>query len=172
MRRSRTPVIAGLIALLVAMCVFGTATGRAGAEDRACATGSWPTVVRGQPDALLDADETGAYVWTDADGWHVRVTHSGTARRLFRGSVETTRELVAVSRAAGSNNQVRFTKDRTRTRFDLVSFGGIDGIDFQVGCSSGFLFRMTLDGTNLTAAQVFLGTNAENPPSMPVRIER
>jgi hypothetical protein len=48
-----------------------------------------PSYVDGRPAHLHPLAATGDYLWHDANGWHLRVTHPARNRTVFRGVITT-----------------------------------------------------------------------------------
>jgi hypothetical protein len=141
-------------------------------SHKACETGSWSSVTQGRPTGLAPGAAQGAYLWHDRDGWHLRVTHPGNDLVTFTGSVDSTRNISQVGRALESKDEVIVRKQRARVVFDFRNRGGIDGIDFRVGCSNSFTVSMQINGQPIANSEVFLGAQKSSPTAVPFRVER
>lgn len=137
-----------------------------------CPTGTWSPTAAGRPATLAPGAATGMYLWHDADGWHLRVTHPGTSRMVVTGTIDSTGPLEGVTRALESNDRVRFTHVKGKVTFRFENRGRIDGIDFRVGCSNRFTVNGTVNGVGIATTQVFLGSGSSNPTSVPFAMER
>ena len=79
----------GLALLGAALIVPTTA---AAAETAACDEGRWPAATQGVPVTWKSGGRAGEYLWHDANGWHLRVTHPGSRRSgSAAGSCPTSR---------------------------------------------------------------------------------
>jgi hypothetical protein len=96
--RSRTPRLAmsAALALLAISLTFIVPAGMFAATSTTASTtsttttcdeGRWPARVQGQPTTFAAGARAGDYIWHDANGWHLRFTHPGTARVIFSGTV-------------------------------------------------------------------------------------
>jgi hypothetical protein len=95
----------------------------------------------------------GLYVWKDAKGWKVRLTHNlksaaGKASRIeVRGRITTTKPITAVRLVRLEDKQrgewVAVRRPQRRVLdFRFVNYGGIDGINFAAGCSGKVTFTV------------------------------
>ena len=51
-----------------------------------CTDGHWPRSVQGVPTLFHAGGRAGDYIWHDANGWHLRVTHATSTRFVQRPS--------------------------------------------------------------------------------------
>jgi len=95
--RLRRSLIGGLIGLsaittgLLAPATTSAATtspaGATATTTTTCTDGRWPASVQGVPTLFHAGAAAGDYIWHDATGWHLRVTHRGTGRVVFSGRI-------------------------------------------------------------------------------------
>ena len=167
--------------LLVASIAPGAAAeshdaGAANAESRAACMNGWAADVAGPPPGFHFGAPTGLYLWhTQKKGWRLRVTHPnppGTrTRMLFEGRLTSGAPMwTSERRIEGSDALVKGKSHLTTFRF--ANFGGIDGINFRLGCGEGFLVDASVDGRRLRPDQVFIGADRHHPPHVPFRITR
>src|SRR5262245_62175678 len=89
----RRPLLGSLIGLLAVgaapapPCASSPAPTTAAAAAAACTDGHWPASVQGVPTLFHAGGSAGDYVWHDATGWHLRVTHRGASRVVFSGRI-------------------------------------------------------------------------------------
>ena len=137
-----------------------------------CASGSLPPVVQGQPAGLRAGAVAGDYVWHDAQGWHVAVTHASTKRMVFTGTIRSTRPLTYARVRDERNDKVSLSDDKLTLRFRFVNFGHIDGVDIGADCSRVVRFAFRVDGSSVPRAHVLLGAHGRHPTSVPFAVER
>jgi hypothetical protein len=168
--------IGGLSAALLAPTVASAQTVVVGSSTPAkaagCKTGRWSSTLAGRPAGFAKGAAQGAYLWHDKDGWHLRATHPGTELVTFSGVIDSSDGLHQVARALESQDEVRIQKARGRVSFEFTNRGGLDGIDFRVGCSNSFNVALRVNGQPIPNVQVFLGAQKVNPTSVPFRVER
>lgn len=164
-------------AVAAALLVTGTAgpasaqTAEPAAESTGCRYGRWPAEVNGQPAGFGPGAAAGVYLWHTDTGWHLRVTHPGDDKMVFRGTITSASPLRAVQRRTESSDAV-VTVGRTKVGFRFTNYGRVDGIDFRVSCGRGFSVNGTINGQPLTPDQVFIGADGHHPGSVPFRITR
>lgn len=143
-----------------------------------CNTGvaTLPASVQGKPASFKAGSALGVYVWHEAKGWRVRVTHNlpkntaGKPQRIeVRGRIVTSRPISRVRLVRLEDRQrgewVAVQRPRRKVldaRF--VNVGGIDGVNFAAGCAGKLTFQFwqvtrNADGTvKRTAIPVFVGS--------------
>ncbi len=139
---------------------------------KGCQTGRYSPIVRDRPAGLAPGAPQGAYLWHDANGWHLRVTHPGNELVTFSGAIDSSGHISEVERALEGNDEVKLQKQQGRIEFELSNHGRIDGIDFRVGCSNAFTVALKVNGQPITNTQLFIGAGKINPTSVPFRVER
>src|SRR2546428_9202959 len=101
LRRSLLGVLIGLSAISAGLVVptatlaAATSTPTAASTATACTDGHWPLAVQGVPSLWHAGAAAGDYLWHDANGWHLRVTHRGTTRFVFTGRVVSSAPITA-----------------------------------------------------------------------------
>jgi hypothetical protein len=173
---SKLLVIGGLSGALLGPTVASAQTVVVGsstpAKDVSCKTGKWSSTLARRPVGFAKGAPQGAYLWHDKDGWHLRATHPGTELVTFSGVIDSSHGLHQVARALESQDEVRIQKAKGRVSFEFTNRGGLDGIDFRVGCSNSFNIALKVNGQPIPNVQVFLGDQKINPTSVPFRVER
>jgi hypothetical protein len=139
---------------------------------KGCETGRYSPIVRDRPSGLAPGAAQGAYLWHDENGWHLRVTHPSNELVTFTGVIDSSNHISEVAKALEGKDEVKLQKRRGRVVFDLSNYGGIDGIDFRVGCSNAFTVALKVNGQPIPNTQVFIGASKANPTSVPFRVER
>jgi hypothetical protein len=132
----------------------------------------WPASVQGRPHGLDAGDRGGVYVWHDAAGWHVRVTHRNDHLRLYTGTISTTGELRFQRVADERGDRVRVGPDHHTLTFAFTNYGRIDGVDFQTACAPSLAMSFKADGHELPADRVNLGFFDRHPATVPFVVSR
>ena len=112
-----------------------TATPEAAADNTSCASGHWPGWVDGRPIGVHPQGAQGVYMWHDGYGWHLRVTHKGTAKQVFEVKITAPSGLYGVERLTERGDVL--VNDGTTLLMRFTNYGGLDGIDFRVHCGPG-----------------------------------
>jgi len=142
------------------------------ATTAACADGHWPSSVQGRPTAFHAGAKAGDYIWHDASGWHLRVTHAGSGREVFTGTIVSSAPLDAVPVKLEKNDVVTLSADKRTITFRLVNYGAIDGFDFWASCASRIGFAGRLDGVRLPTSRIWLGHHDRHPLENPFVVIR
>jgi hypothetical protein len=137
-----------------------------------CATGAWSSTVHGRPASLAHGSAEGVYLWHDGTGWSLRVTHPGSHKVVFTGTIDSTGGLSGVRRATEATDKTKFNASKGKVTFRLENYGRIDGIDFVVGCSNRIKISAQINGHQVPSSQVFIGQSAVNATSVPFVVER
>lgn len=145
-------------------------SGPATAATPAC--GTLPASVHGNPS--VRAGQAGAaYLFHDAGGWKLRVTHPGNARVVVSGTITATRGISHVTPAhLERGDAFRVSGDGHTLSFRMVNVGHLDGLDFTAECSHALRVNVRVDGHGASTRQVFLGAHRTHPTSVPFTIER
>ena len=136
-----------------------------------CHSGTWSPSAQGRP-AFVAGSNKAMYLWHDTGGWHLRVTHPGSHRVVFEGTIDSSRGLGVVTRALEGNDRVVITPRAGKVHFRVENRGGIDGVDFKVDCAPRFTFRGQINGASVSTTDVELGAANTHPTSVPFTMER
>jgi hypothetical protein len=149
------------------LCAAAVLTAAAPA-DAAISCGTLPGQVQGNPN--LKAGQAGTtYLWHDAHGWKLRVTHPGSSRKVVTGTITASRDLGHVTKVQlDRGDAVAVSKDGHTLSFRFTNVGQLDGVDFSAECSK--TLRVNIKGAS--TQQVFLGAHRVHPTSVPFAIER
>ncbi len=166
--------VAGSLSLgalaLTASAAGADASTEAAADNATCASGHWPGWVDGRPAGGHAQGPQGVYLWHDAAGWHLRVTHRGTAQQVFEVKISAPSGLYGVERLTERGDVL--VNDGTTLLMRFTNYGGLDGIDFRVRCGPGITVNAKVDGAQASPTRVFLGRFSAHPTSVPFAIER
>jgi hypothetical protein len=129
---------------------------------------AWPAWADGRP-----ALDPGVRLWHDANGWHVRVTHSSLHDRTFAGVVHTTGALVDVQAVRlEPNDTLKVSSDKHSIAFRFNNYGGIDGFDWKTQNAPALAFGLMSNGKVLAPHFVSIGHASTHPATDPFRIVR
>jgi hypothetical protein len=159
-----------LVTTGVAAASVLVASGPAAAAASTC--GTLPATVQGNPN--VRAGQAGdAYLFHDASGWKLRVTHPGTTRVVVSGTVTATRGISHVTPAhLEKGDAFSVSGDGHTLSFRMVNVGHLDGLDFTAECSHAMRVNVRVNGHGASTRQVFLGAHRVHPTSVPFTIER
>jgi hypothetical protein len=173
-------LIGGLVGLSTVLALVVAPAGVAASTDGAsvvtpavaCTDGHWPASVQGRPVLFKAGARGGDYIWHDAKGWHLRVTHPGTGRVVFTGTIVASAPLDAKPVKLEKNDVVTLSADKKTITYRLVNFGAIDGFDFTASCAAHISFGGRMDGVRLPAWRIRIGHNDRHPLENPFVIRR
>ena len=133
----------------------------------------WPDWVNGKPAGFDAGDNGGVYLWHDADGFHLRVTHKTDDKAFVAGSIHTSGALVDVSGVAlEGGDQFAVGPDHHEVTFRFVNYGHIDGLDFHTRCAPALTMGFRADGHTLPIGRVVIGHLDGHPDTDPFTIAR
>jgi hypothetical protein len=170
----------GLSSLFAAVAVPATtlaattpaASATVAAATTACTDGHWPRTVQGRPTLFHAGARAGDYIWHDANGWHVRVTHATSTRFVFSGRIVSSAPLDATPVKLEGRDYVALSADRKTITYRLVNYGGIDGFNFRTACARRLSFLGYMNGARLPVARIWLGYHNVHPLQNPFIVTR
>ena len=139
-------------------------------EPTACAP--LPAYVEGRPAHLHVRAATGDYLWHDASGWHLRVTHPSRHRAVFRGVITADAPMHFQRVRDEKHDKVMLSADEKTLVFRFINHGGIDGVDFTDSCASTTKFSFALNGHRVGRNHIYIGANSARPARDPFVISR
>jgi hypothetical protein len=171
-------MVTGAVAVTVALVAVGlgaaqpawSATTGSSAADQRCTRPLPPSAI-GDP-GVRGGASSGARVWHDAAGWHLRFTHPGTGTRVFTGVVTSGQPITAHGFRFEKQDSFRLSHHGRRLTFTVTNHGGIDGIDFTDRCAVNTAFSLTRDGRRLPVTDVGLGARQVHPTGNPFLVQR
>jgi hypothetical protein len=168
-----TPTATLLSANAASSVAAATATPATAACNATTDDGAWPVYVDGRPPGLDAGDAPADYVWHDATGWHVRITHQNDHHQVWSGVLTTAGTFSDVDAAKLEKNDfLRISPDKHTIAFRFNNFGGIDGLDFRTHCADGIHFNLRADGAPVNPTEVVIGHGDRNPPQVPFVVRR
>ncbi len=142
------------------------------AATTACTDGRWPRSVQGRPTLFHAGGRAGDYIWHDANGWHVRVTHATSSRFVFSGRIVSSAPLDAAPVGLEGRDYVALSADRKTISYRLVNYGGIDGFNFRTACARSLSFLGYMNGSKLPVSRIWLGYYNVHPLQNPFIVTR
>ncbi|MFO8073603.1 MAG: hypothetical protein R6V85_17220 [Polyangia bacterium] len=137
-----------------------------------------PALVAAVPVAGLDGrpgfergGETGAFLWHNRSGYHLRFTTEGTDE-VFRGKVcvESHRIWVTKGVRLDAGDSISVTPDGRCAEFEFQNHGYIDGLDFRTR-SRKIRVELEWGEGELPAERIWLGAYGYHPPAGSFEIE-
>ena len=142
------------------------------ATAAACPDGHWPRSVQGVPTLFHAGGRAGDYIWHDANGWHLRVTHATSTRFVFSGRIVSSAPLDATPVKLEGRDFVAVSADRKVITYRLVNYGHIDGFDFRTACARSLSFSGYMNGAKLPISRIWLGHYNMHPLQNPFIVTR
>jgi len=182
--RLRRSLIGGLIGLsaITAGLVAPAATFAASAAPAVamptvaatttCTDGHWPASVQGVPTLFHAGAAAGDYIWHDANGWHLRVTHASTSRAVFTGRIVSSAPMTATPIRLEAGDSITLSADKLTLTYRFANYGRIDGVDFRTACARRVSFSGSLNGVRLPLRRIWIGHGNRHPLQNPFVIVR
>ncbi len=144
-----------------------------GPAEPTCGLGRWDARVQGAPLGFAGGDRAGDYLWHDATGFHLRVTHRGDRKDVFTGVITSNRKLALRPVRLEGRDTVTLSADRYSIQFRFYDYGHVDGIDFGTDCATRLVVGdLRVDGARLSAGRVYLGQRQAHPAQVPFQLTR
>ncbi len=137
----------------------------------ACTAGHWPASVQGRP-WLHAGSRAGDYIWHDAAGWHLRVTHPGTRAVVFSGTIRSDEALTVKGVRLESQDSFTVSSDKKTVTYRFVNHGRVDGLDFRTDCAKHLSFGGRMNGHRLPVGRIWIGHRAHHPLQNPFTVRR
>jgi hypothetical protein len=136
-----------------------------------CAGGRWPASVQGSPGVRAGA-AAGDYLWHDATGWHLRVTHASHSSVVFSGTIRANRPLHVRASALEAEDRYTISGDGQTVTYRFVNHGGLDGLNLTTDCATRLAVSGRLNGSLLPSRRIWLGANGRHPLQNPFVVLR
>jgi hypothetical protein len=144
-----------------------------GPTEPTCGLRRWDARVQGRPAGFSGGDRAGDYLWHDATGFHLRVTHRGDRKDVFTGAISADRPLVLRPVRLEGRDAVALSADRRTVFFRFYDYGHVDGVDFTTDCASRLVLSdLRVDAYRLGSGRVYLGRTGAHPAGIPVTLTR
>jgi hypothetical protein len=141
------------------------------ATGSSCPGGHYPASLVGGRPTEAKVGMTGMALWLDHGGWHLRVSEAGKDKAVITGRIYTDGRLLSVQRhTEGRDSTLSVGTHRLVYRF--VNYGGVDGIDFVLPCSSQVKFAVSIDHHGVSTDHIVIGKDNQHPASNPFVISK
>ena len=161
--------IVGLALLGAALIVPTTASA---VETAVCDEGHWPAATQGKPITYTSGGRAGDYLWHNATGWHLRVTHVGSRRVMFSGRIVSDQPLSVNGVRLEGSDSFALSADKLTLTYRFANYGNTDGLDFRTACATKLRVRGSMAGEKLPVGRIWIGRAGTHPLSNPFTIER
>ena len=138
----------------------------------ACDDGHWPASVQDRPTLFHANGPGGDYIWHDGSGWHLRVTHPGSAEVVFSGRIVSDEPLDGDPVKLEGSDVVALSADRKTITYRFTNYGGVDGFDFRTSCAHRLTFTGNAAGHRIPRTHIWLGALNANPLENPFVVTR
>jgi hypothetical protein len=180
MHASRTLLVvaglatAGLTTLAAPANAATTAASAApAARAAACDKAPWADRVQGAPDGFTAGVRGGDYLWHDAKGFHLRVTHKGDNRVVYSGVITSPTPMRIDPVKLERGDVAKLSANHRSLVFAFADYGHIDGVNFHTDCAATItVSNLNADNAKLTPDRVYLGDAKAHPPHIPFTVHR
>jgi len=169
---SMSALTLGLLAPVAASASTLTTTATATATTEAACPGHWPASVQGQPTMLHPGARAGDYIWHDAMGWHLRVTHPNSSTLVFSGRITASAPMRVTPFHLEGGDWVALSADRLTITYRFYNHGRIDGLDFRTDCARRLTFAGYGAGAKLPTGRIWIGHFGRHPLENPFVVVR
>lgn len=173
-RTFRSGAVRALAALVLAVgassAVSVSANAAATKKVKCDASSGW-SALAGRAPTFVAGGPTGLYVWQERGTWRVGATNDRGTQTTFTATV--TFDAAISGKPVGTEGKSDIVDVRSQSvRLRFSNFGGLDGVAIEAPCASTIGIQGSIDGQPLTSQQVFLGSSAANPASVPASVTR
>jgi len=167
---------AAAVMLFASPAIAATATSSASpAPSTAAATcdrTAWQSDVQGTP-SFKAGEATGDYLWHNATGFHLRVTHPGHQRVVFTGQITSSSAMSVTPFKLEKGDIARLSADHKTLLFVFSDYGYVDGVNFHTDCAATLaVSHLNLGNKALPAHNVYLGEHKAHPSRVPFVLHR
>jgi len=137
-----------------------------------CDEGRWPASTQGQPLAFHAGARAGDYLWHSATGWHIRLTHPGSSRVTFSGTIVANKPMTVSGYKLERGDSFTLSADKLTLTYHVANFGHIDGLDFRTACATHLRIKGSMSGAKLPVGRIWIGRGGHHPLQNPFVILR
>jgi hypothetical protein len=138
-----------------------------------CEKAPWVATVQGFPTGFGAQSPGGDYLWHDSKGFHLRVTHKGTAKVVYAGVITSPVKLHMAPVKLEKGDVATLSADKKTITFKFNDYGFVDGIDFHTDCAPSLkVSHLTSNGKALSTSRVYLGAKRKHPSAIPFVVHR
>lgn len=160
-------VLSGLTAALVGPAATLAASPDATTTTTVCSETHWPVSVQGKPLTLKAGARAGDYIWHDSTGWHLRVTHPGSAKVTFTGRIVSSAPMTFKPARLERGDTITLSADKKTLTYKFYNYGKVDGVDFKTACAQRLRFSAAINGRKLSTSRIWLGKHGRHPLENP-----
>ena len=91
--------------------------------------------MQGKPLTLKAGARAGDYIWHDSTGWHLRVTHPGSAKVIFTGRIVSSAPMTFKPARLERGDTITLSADKKTLTYKFYNYGKVDGVDFKTACA-------------------------------------
>jgi hypothetical protein len=143
-----------------------------GTTTAAECTGHWPASVQGVPKQWHAGARAGDYIWHDARGWHLRVTHVGSRLAVFTGRIVSGAPMTVGGAQLEGRDRFTLSADKKVLTYRFTNYGHIDGLNITTDCAPWIDFGGSLNWSRLPVARIWIGANGVHPLQNPFVVRR
>ena len=165
-------ITAGLLAPTAAFAATASPAASTVSTAAVCTDGHWPLAVQGVPTLWHAGARAGDYIWHDANGWHLRVTHATTSKVVFRGRITSSAPMTATAIRLEGGDTMALSADKLTLTYRFYNYGRVDGIDFKTACARRLAFSGSLNGVKLPIGRIWIGHGNHHPLQNPFAVTR
>jgi ABC-type transport system substrate-binding protein len=158
--------------LLAPAATFAATPATASPTPATCLDGHWPASVQGKPTGLHSGGRAGDYIWHDASGWHLRVTHASSTKFIFTGRIASSAALTVTPFRLEKGDTLTLSADKKTLTYKFYNYGHLDGIDFTTACAHRLAFGGSMAGHKLGVGRIWLGHRNRHPLENPFVVIR
>jgi hypothetical protein len=139
----------------------------------ACDRAPWEVAVQGAPKGFGAGSPSGDYLWHDASGFHLRVTHARRDQRVYSGTIRSSAPMRIEPVRLEGGDTLTLSRDRRTIVFVFANHGFVDGVNFHTDCAKALtMSRLHVGNSNLDRSRVYLGHTKAHPPRVPFTVHR
>ena len=165
-------VVAVLLLPSSAAAATPAASGTSASAAADCDAGRWPRRVQGKPANLVAGARAGDYIWHNANGWHLRVTHHGHAPVVFSGRIVANAPMSVAGVRLEAGDAITLSDDRMTVTYRFTNHGVIDGLDLRTACATRLSFTGLMAGSKLPVGRIWIGRAGIHPLGNPFVVTR
>ena len=167
--------VAGLVgpAGLAITASAAAPTGATAASTTSCTRGAWESRVEGRPASFAAGSRGGDYIWHNAAGFHLSVTHRGDHRAVYTGEITASTPVHLSPVHLEHGDVLKLSANHRTIVFAFADHGYIDGVNFTTDCAASVTFsHLNVGDTALPADRVDLGAHRLHPAHVPFTVVR
>jgi hypothetical protein len=140
---------------------------------QSCDRGAWQMRIEGAPADFESGARGGDYLWHNASGFHLRVTHKNDNRVVYTGQVTSPTPMRIDPVKLEKGDIAQLSADHRTLTFVFADYGHIDGVDFHTDCAAHItVTNLNAGNSRLSADRVYLGEHKIHPGQVPFTVHR